>query len=63
MKYLLSLSLLALLASPSLAASDAYKAAKAEWRSDWKDTKSDWKDAGKPEPKPTKPAKPQKSDY
>jgi len=64
MKYLLAAIAIAALTTPSLAFDKAaYKAAKQEWRSDWKETKSDWKDAGKPEPKPTRPAKPQKSDY
>jgi hypothetical protein len=64
MKYLLAAIAIAALTTPSLAFDrDAYKAAKQEWHADWKETKSDWKDAGKPEPKPTRAPKPQKSDF
>jgi hypothetical protein len=64
MKYLLAAIAIAALTTPSLAFDkDAYKAAKAEWKSDWKATEGAWKDAGRPDPKPEKPAKPDRSLY
>jgi hypothetical protein len=64
MKYLLAAIAIAALTTPSLAFDkEAYVAAKKEWRADWKATENAWKADGKPQPKPDRPEKPQKSLY
>jgi hypothetical protein len=52
------------LISPALAYDgEAYKAARDNWHDQLKQDRQDWKDAGKPDPKPDKPAKPNKADF
>jgi hypothetical protein len=64
MKYLLAAIAIAALTTPSLAFDkEAYKAAKEAWHEQVKQDRQDWRDAGRPEPKPTRPAKPERSMY
>jgi hypothetical protein len=67
MKYLLAAIAIAALTTPSLAFDKpAFEAAKQQWKSDkadWKVAEEAWKADGKPDPKPEKPAKPDRSLY
>jgi hypothetical protein len=64
MKYLLAAIAIAALTTPSLAFDrEAYKEARDSWKAQVKQERQDWKDAGKPDPKPEKPAKPDRSLY
>lgn len=68
MKHAIAWLALMSLISPALAfpfpsTNDAYQDAKQEWRNDWRDTKESWKEADKPDPRPTKPARPNKDDF